>query len=323
MKQIRKLAQAAQMQASRLHYENAQAKALEAFVKLKSINTRWDDGNYHYHSTKKYPYLNGGFYGEVIEKEGQVDPQPRAEPLRPSLPPMKGAKIVDFKETKAGSYLLTYDISGKKGTIAYALGNDGTAQFTFTGTDGKATTENYSRRERRGGGGGKGGPPPRPGDDEMKKNRDNPPPRTDGQQPPRNDGRPPPPPNRPDDRPPPPPPRNGDRPPRYGERPMPTRTDSTTKPTSNVPQLKVSSTSLDVKGFLVVDCTCDGKGVSPSVAWVEAPKGTKSFAISLWHTANGTCFTLKCGDSSPLRRAATFALSATPYSKGGCAAKRQ
>ena len=33
------------------------------------------------------------------------------------------------------------------------------------------------------------------------------------------------------------------------------------------------------------NCTCDGKRESPSVAWNDAPEGTKSFAISLWHTA--------------------------------------
>ena len=43
-------------------------------------------GQYHYHATKTYPYLNGGFYGEVTERGGQVDPQPRAEPVRPDLP---------------------------------------------------------------------------------------------------------------------------------------------------------------------------------------------------------------------------------------------
>ena len=37
-----------------------------------------ETGSYHYHATKKYPYLNGGFHGEVTERDGQVDPQPRA-----------------------------------------------------------------------------------------------------------------------------------------------------------------------------------------------------------------------------------------------------
>ena len=37
---------------------------------------------YHYHATKTYPYLNGGFHGEVVERDGQVDPQPRAGGVR-------------------------------------------------------------------------------------------------------------------------------------------------------------------------------------------------------------------------------------------------
>ena len=28
-------------------------------------------GKYHYHATKTYPYLNGGFYGEVVQRGGR------------------------------------------------------------------------------------------------------------------------------------------------------------------------------------------------------------------------------------------------------------
>ena len=35
---------------------------------------------YHYHASRQYPYVNGGFHGEVVERVGQVDPQPRARP---------------------------------------------------------------------------------------------------------------------------------------------------------------------------------------------------------------------------------------------------
>lgn len=34
---------------------------------------------YHYHAMKQYPHLIGGFRGEVVERDGQVDPQPRAD----------------------------------------------------------------------------------------------------------------------------------------------------------------------------------------------------------------------------------------------------
>ncbi len=71
-------------------------------------------GHYHYHATEKYPYLNGGFYGEVVEREGQVDPQPRAEPVRPALSPMRGAKITKFEQNGAVS-VLTYEVAGKPG----------------------------------------------------------------------------------------------------------------------------------------------------------------------------------------------------------------
>ena len=220
---------------------------LDAFNGHKDKN-----GNYHYHATKKYPYLNGGFYGEVVERDGQADPQPRAEPLRPSLPPMRDAKITDFHETKPGSYVLTYAVRGKKGSVSYTLAADGTANFSFTDTNGTTTNETYSAKRRGPGGGGKKGPPPPP----PPRKGDNPPPR-DEKRPPRNDDRP---------------------------TTSTTREDSS-KPRSNLPQLVVTSSSVDAKGFISIDCTCDGASQSPAVEWKDAPKGTKSFAVSLWHTA--------------------------------------
>jgi len=127
---------------------------------------------YHYHATKSYPYLNGGFHGEVVERDGQVDPQPRAEGVRPALPPLRGAKIVDFAESKADSYQLTYEIRGKKGTVSYVLAKDGSAQFTFVDPNGRQSKESYTPR--------RGGGSDRP-------TRNNPPPRNDpprGKQPP-------------------------------------------------------------------------------------------------------------------------------------------
>ena len=100
-------------------------------------------GNYHYHATKQYPYINGGFYGEVIERDGQVDPQPRAQSPRPALPPMRGAKIVGFDQTAPGVYQLTYEIAGRKGFVRYKLAEDGSAAFEFQDPNGKVTKENY------------------------------------------------------------------------------------------------------------------------------------------------------------------------------------
>lgn len=230
-------------------------------VGLDAFNGHKDkNGNYHYHATKKYPYLNGGFFGEVVERDGQVDPQPRAEPLRPALPPLRDAKITDFKETKPGSYVLTYDVKGKKGTVSYTLAADGSANFSFTDTTGRTTNETYTGKRR--GGNGKNGPPPPPP----------PPPARNGEGPP--------------DR--------GEKRPARGDKPQPredarssaeTTGGASSKPVSNVPKLAVSSPSVDAKGLLSIDCTCDGARQSPGVEWKDAPQGTKSFVVSLWHTA--------------------------------------
>lgn len=117
------------------------------------------DGNYHYHASKTYPYLNGGFHGEVTERDGQVDPQPRAEPVRPSLQPLRGATIVGFTSPTPTSRRLTYEVGGRQGFVDYKLGGDGTLAFEYTDPSGKKTTETYTPRGR--GQGGRGGPGPR------------------------------------------------------------------------------------------------------------------------------------------------------------------
>lgn len=105
------------------------------------------DGVYHYHATKTFPYLNGGFYGEVSERNGQVDPQPRAQPVRPSLPPLRGAKITDFKNPKPNSYVVVYDVNGDKRSVDYTIADNGWATFKFVSQQG-TTTETYTRQQR-------------------------------------------------------------------------------------------------------------------------------------------------------------------------------
>ena len=125
--------------------------------KLDWLNGHKDaDGHYHYHSSKTYPYLNGGFYGEVTELDGQVDPQPRAQPVREGLPPLQGAKIVGFTSTKPNSYKLTYDINGSQGFVNYTIAATGSVEFTFTDPSGRSSTETYTPRGQ-GGGGARGG----------------------------------------------------------------------------------------------------------------------------------------------------------------------
>jgi hypothetical protein len=63
--------------------------------------------SYHYHATKTYPYINGGMRGDVKLAEDQIVPQPRAEPLRPSLTALRGASIVGFERTGERAWKLT------------------------------------------------------------------------------------------------------------------------------------------------------------------------------------------------------------------------
>jgi len=200
-------------------------------------------GHYHYHATKSYPYLNGGFHGEVTERDGQVDPQPRAEPLREAGRPLRDARITDFKETRPGSYQLTYELGGKSGTVSYTLGKEGSAAFTYVATTGVTDSETYTPRRRGPGGGGPGG----------------------------NDRRPP------KDRPEPPP--------RRGEESSENRpSDAPAEWDPNLPKLIVSSSAIQANGFLGQEYTCDGASSSPALAWTDAPAGTKCFAVNVWHT---------------------------------------
>ncbi|MGB7347935.1 MAG: YHYH protein [Pirellulaceae bacterium] len=233
-------------------YQDEQASD---FAPLDSLGGHKDvAGKYHYHATKTYPYLNGGFYGEVTYRGGQVDPQPRAEPIRPDLRPLRDARITGFTQPKPGTYRLVYDVRGKEGTVSYSLAKDGSAVFTFVDTEGRETTEKYSSNAAR-----RGGPPP-PRDDRPR------------------DG---------DPRQPPPPPRDGPGgpPPRAEMGRVDLPVDQSNMSRTSVPGFEVSSASVNEKHFLSIDCTCDGAAQSPAVSWKNAPKGTKTLAVSIWHTA--------------------------------------
>lgn len=106
---------------------------------------------YHYHASKKYPFVNGGFHGKVAEVEGQVDPQPRAQPVRPSLPALRGAHITGFTTTADGKQRkLTYQIAGKDAFVDFAEAGGGAWKFVFTSPDGTKREETYRAGERGG-----------------------------------------------------------------------------------------------------------------------------------------------------------------------------
>ena len=118
---------------------------------------------YHYHASTKYPYVNGGFHGEVVEAGGQVDPQPNASGgVRGAGAPLRGAKITAFESTGANSYKLSYEVGGDKRAILYAVNADGTFPFEYQNGRNGTTKETYTLRQR--GGGGERQRPPREND---------------------------------------------------------------------------------------------------------------------------------------------------------------
>lgn len=213
-----------------------------------------DAGRYHYHATQAYPYLNAGFRGEVVEREGQVDPQPRARGVREALPQLRGATIVEFTAVRPDTRRLTYEIDGRRGTVQYTFAADGSASFTFTDPSGRTRTEDYAPRNRGPGGEGGGRPPgrdprrPRPGPPR-------PPAADDGtrEQPSRPRGK-------------------ADAPPQRSR-------------DASVAALTVTSPAVGPDGRLPARFTCDGAGISPPVAWQAGPPGTASYALILWHEA--------------------------------------
>jgi len=109
---------------------------------------------------KVYPYLIGGFRGEVREVGGQVDPQPRAQPLRPHTQPLRGATITRFSGNAKAGYNLKYSQDGREGSVSYRIQENGSVAFRFIDASGRVSNETYSPNQR-----GPGGRPPRPGGD--------------------------------------------------------------------------------------------------------------------------------------------------------------
>ena len=106
------------------------------------------DGAYHYHATPAYPYVNGGFHGEVVELEGQVDPQPVARGVRPATNPLRGAAIVGFTARGAEGYSLTYRLRGEDYIVNYRVEPTRAARFEFVDPRGKVRVEEYPSGSR-------------------------------------------------------------------------------------------------------------------------------------------------------------------------------
>ena len=117
-------------------------------------------GEYHYHASKSYPYINGGFHGEVSIGGGQVEPQPSANPVRQAGDPLPGAKITGFTiSADKKKYELDYSLNGRKGSVNYEILPGGSVHFTFKKPDG-TTTESTSEKGKQRKGGDRPPPPP-------------------------------------------------------------------------------------------------------------------------------------------------------------------
>ncbi|MFZ9855282.1 MAG: YHYH protein [Limisphaerales bacterium] len=218
---------------------------------------------YHYHATKTYPYLNGGFHGEVAEVGGQVDPQPDPIGIRPALPPWRGARITGFTQEAGRRFSVEVTVGSAVHHVNYAVATNGTVDFEFVGPDGKARTESYSPRKR----GDRKGPrrddgPGGPGDGP----RDERPPRRgpDGGRPggARIDG-------------------SG------GPQPQPAGTPPFVLSARRSGQLVLTSPAVSEGQELPAEFTGEGAGVTPPLSWKGAPAGTQSFVVVMDHLAKG------------------------------------
>jgi phosphatidylethanolamine-binding protein (PEBP) family uncharacterized protein/uncharacterized membrane protein YgcG len=199
---------------------------------------------YHYHASLNYPYLNGGFHGEVVEREGQVDPQPRAQGVRPALTALRGAQITGFKTTSANHYELNYVVREETRLIRYIVGADGGADFEFQ-QNGESRFESYKRRSGGGGGGGGGGERNRGGGG------------ADGGARAERPSRPP-----------------------AEEKIEPVTAPEPSKPLAG---FILKSPAVAADGVLPVEFTGDGKSISPPLEWTGAPAGTQSYALIMHH----------------------------------------
>ncbi len=106
---------------------------------------------YHYHGTGKTPYVFAAFRGKVTEAGGQVDPQPRAEPIRPAGEPLRGATLLACEKVRlpeGEGWRLDYSHGGRKLSLRWVARD---AEVLVWFADAKEPTV-----FRRGGGKGRG-----------------------------------------------------------------------------------------------------------------------------------------------------------------------
>lgn len=115
-------------------------------IGLDAFNGHFDSKkNYHYHATKNYPYINGGFKGVVTEIEGQVDPQALTKAFRPAGEPLRGAVITGLERVGDSTFDLKYTLNGSDYQVKYTASLK-EVNMQFIDSAGSIRTEVYQRK---------------------------------------------------------------------------------------------------------------------------------------------------------------------------------
>jgi hypothetical protein len=113
---------------------------------LDAFNGHFDSKkNYHYHATKNYPYINGGFKGVVSEIEGQVDPQALTKAFRPAGEPLRGAVITGLERVGDSTFDLKYTLNGSDYHVKYTASLN-EVSMEFIDSSGSVRREVYQRK---------------------------------------------------------------------------------------------------------------------------------------------------------------------------------
>ena len=109
------------------------------------------DSTYQYHAVKDYPYLIASMKGKVEinprtqAPENEIMPQAKTKGVRPDLQPLRGAKIIDFKNPEPNQYSLTYELESAIYTINYGWDMYGTYKYQFINPEGTITNSTFHR----------------------------------------------------------------------------------------------------------------------------------------------------------------------------------
>ncbi|MFB9053643.1 YHYH protein [Formosa undariae] len=117
----------------------------------ESLGRFTSDSTYQYHAVKDYPYLIASMKGKVElnprtqAPENEIMPQAKTKGVRPDLQPLRGAKIIDFKNPEPNQYSLTYELESVMYIINYGWDTNETYKYQFINPDGTITTSTFNR----------------------------------------------------------------------------------------------------------------------------------------------------------------------------------